>query len=620
MPSDVAPPVASLRRSALVWALFHAPAFVVLYWPSLVLALEGVPGRRYDLALWPAFVVEGAVLALLPFLVALPLSPAPRAYRFAAPALTGLATFALAVDSQLYRALGFHVNGLFFSVLLQPRALEETGVPVWEVAVFVAVAVLWVAAEVWGFGRFAAWRARREPVRKGWREGVAAATALVLVVGLLERVYVATLAFSGGQAVFAAGQVLPLQAPLRMNRFLSRLTGRRDTRFVDPFGGEAARAAGALPVGVAAESVRFSTTPDIVLVIIESLPEHLADSTTMPRLRARAADGARFSRYYASASSTHYALFSLFFGLQAQKLDATVGAGREPLLFAALKGHGYQARLLAASSVDWMGLKQSVFGDVADDLETEFPGIGQTRDSAMVASARRWVERAGPAPVFVMLFFDGTHFAYTFPERSALFRPFWRGGSTLEAAGTESELIRNRARNSAHEVDWKLDEFLTWFAARRGRAPLVVVTGDHGEEYRERGRIGHASSVVDAQVHVPMVLLGPGVAPGVSDAVTSHVDVVPTLLGLLGDTVPPAAYSDGVSMFAAPRDRFVLTTIGWEPRFAAIGRDLKVTFYGLDAGFGGVTVTDPLDRPLPDGEARFAAEASHILRAFARHH
>ena len=69
-------------------------------------------------------------------------------------------------------------------------------------------------------------------------------------------------------------------------------------------------------------------------------------------------------------------------------------------------------------------------------------------------------------------------------------------------------------------------------------------------------------------------------------------------------------------MFAAPADRFVLATVGWEPRYAVIGRNLKATFFAFDAAMGGVTVTDPFDRPLADGDARFSAEAGRILRAF----
>ena len=88
--------------------------------------------------------------------------------------------------------------------------------------------------------------------------------------------------------------------------------------------------------------------------------------------------------------------------------------------------------------------------------------------------------------------------------------------------------------------------------------------------------------------------------------------MVPTLLALLGDDHPPALYADGQSMFTAPQDRFVSSTVGWEPRYAVIGKDLKVMMY---AGLGTADITDPFDRPLPDGPARMARNAGKILRA-----
>jgi membrane-anchored protein YejM (alkaline phosphatase superfamily) len=139
-----------------------------------------------------------------------------------------------------------------------------------------------------------------------------------------------------------------------------------------------------------------------------------------------------------------------------------------------------------------------------------------------------------------------------------------------------------------------------------------VFTGDHGEEFRQKGHIGHGSAVTNEQIHVPAVWLGPGVPAGVHDAPTSHSDVVPTLLALLGDDHPPSLYADGVSMFDAPPDRFVVSTVGWEPYYAATGKDLKVKMY---AGLGTAEITDPDDRPIPDGPARMAASAGRILKA-----
>jgi uncharacterized protein len=139
-----------------------------------------------------------------------------------------------------------------------------------------------------------------------------------------------------------------------------------------------------------------------------------------------------------------------------------------------------------------------------------------------------------------------------------------------------------------------------------------VFTGDHGEEFREKGHVGHGSAVTSEQIHVPLVLLGDDVPRGRFDVVTSHVDVVPTLFSLLGDTHAPSRYSDGVSIFSAPEERFVLSTVGWEPRYALTGKDLKVMVY---AGTAGAAVTDPWDRPLPDADARLAENAGRILKA-----
>jgi membrane-anchored protein YejM (alkaline phosphatase superfamily) len=118
--------------------------------------------------------------------------------------------------------------------------------------------------------------------------------------------------------------------------------------------------------------------------------------------------------------------------------------------------------------------------------------------------------------------------------------------------------------------------------------------------------------VTSEQIHVPAIWLGPGVPKGRFDAPTSHADVVPTLLALLGDDHAPSLYADGVSMFAAPPDRFVTSTVGWEPRYAVVGKDLKIMMY---AGLGTASITDPFDRPLADGPAQMARNAGKIMRA-----
>lgn len=588
-------------RPAFFWALGHGLLVVLFFASALQRALEPLPTGSAAL-LGVGFLVEGLSLGLVAFVATLPLLLLGRRYRWAAPLLIGLITLFFFLDSLAFASLGFHVNGLVLQVAMQPGALRETGLPVGEVVLLGAGAAGLLALDVWLGSRFLERRAGGGVLR--W---------VLVVLGLwaVERIGVAALTFTTGQAAMAAGTTLPLQPPIRMNKLLAKITGRdpiRDLRL------DALPQAGTPPGSLDPAAIRFTRRPDVVFLLIESLRADFLTPEVMPNLWRLAEEGTVFTRHYSTASSTHFALFSLFYGLDAQRRDAVVGAGRSPLLFPALRQNGYRLSLLAASSVDWMGLKDTVFRDVQDGLQTDFVGKGHERDRAMMAQARRIVAEAGPDPLFLFLFFEGTHFNYSYDERSAVFRPAWDGKGSIAAVRVDRELLLNRARNAAREVDAKIAEFLAHWEATRGTRPTIVVTGDHGEEFREHGRVGHSSDVTDEQIHVPMVVVDETLPKGRIDRVTAHVDVLPTLLALLGDEHDPSLYADGVAMHRAPEDRYVLATVGWEPRFALVGSDLKVRFLGQDGGFGSVQVTDPFDDPIPDAEARFAQEAPRLLR------
>lgn len=68
-------------------------------------------------------------------------------------------------------------------------------------------------------------------------------------------------------------------------------------------------------------------------------------------------------------------------------------------------------------------------------------------------------------------------------------------------------------------------------------ATLVILTADHGENLGEHGRIGHLYCLYDTLVHVPLLVHYPkGIAaPARHAPLVSTVDVVPTILELLGE-------------------------------------------------------------------------------------
>jgi cytochrome c-type biogenesis protein CcmH/NrfG len=66
------------------------------------------------------------------------------------------------------------------------------------------------------------------------------------------------------------------------------------------------------------------------------------------------------------------------------------------------------------------------------------------------------------------------------------------------------------------------------------QSTLVILTADHGEAFGEHGEIGHSIFVYDTTLHVPLILVSPGIEPSRVDDPAALVDVVPTAAKLLG--------------------------------------------------------------------------------------
>jgi len=78
------------------------------------------------------------------------------------------------------------------------------------------------------------------------------------------------------------------------------------------------------------------------------------------------------------------------------------------------------------------------------------------------------------------------------------------------------------------------------------RRTVVLVVADHGEELGEHGRISHEDSLDDGIQHIPWILAGRNVVSGrTAWELTENVDVVPTLLDLLGVSAPAEVRFDG---------------------------------------------------------------------------
>lgn len=82
----------------------------------------------------------------------------------------------------------------------------------------------------------------------------------------------------------------------------------------------------------------------------------------------------------------------------------------------------------------------------------------------------------------------------------------------------------------------------------RGRPTVVILVADHGESLNDHGELLHGDAFFDGVVNVPLLISVPGIGQKGSSrsALVSQVDIVPTVLDLVG-AVSPAGI-DGMSL------------------------------------------------------------------------
>jgi arylsulfatase A-like enzyme len=165
-------------------------------------------------------------------------------------------------------------------------------------------------------------------------------------------------------------------------------------------------------------------------------------------------------------------------------------------------------------------------------------------------------------PLFLYVHYMDTHYPYyRHPENGP--EPDGGPGYTIDAARQRADervkptaaqltLLQHRYAGEVKSLDRDLTRLLEAWQTRFGANSMIMVTGDHGEEFMEHGALGHGQSLYRELVHVPLIIKPPArlklAFPQGSRITTpvGHVDVLPTTLDMLD--LSPNLGADGVAM------------------------------------------------------------------------
>jgi arylsulfatase A-like enzyme len=322
-----------------------------------------------------------------------------------------------------------------------------------------------------------------------------------------------------------------------------------------------------------------SSLPSIVLISLDTLGAgHLSSfggvSGVSLHLDAIFARAFSFRRAYAQYPSTLSSHASLFAGCypRTHGLYAILprGEGYEPLA-ALLASHGYLTAATTENAFVGAGFGFDHGFDFYDDGQLRgdygFPG----NSAQTFAGAREWITRYGTdTRFFLFVHTYEVHAPYVVHDLEArqiadrvtpgYDGPYDEGfvgpellrlmshnrGNRMEAG--EVARLRGLYTGEIYRLDRQVSELVAAIERLDSERPvLVVITSDHGEEFDEHERLGHGETLHNPALHVPLVFLWPGrIDPGASTRPVELVDVMPTLLELVGLPVPTGI--DGESL------------------------------------------------------------------------
>ena len=297
--------------------------------------------------------------------------------------------------------------------------------------------------------------------------------------------------------------------------------------------------------------------PSILLVTLDTTradaigPDAVGIET--PAFNALAARATRFRQAYASVPETLPSHVTMLTGVfpathtvheNARPIPATTEVAAERLRKAGYRTAAFVSSFILARQ---FGLARGF--DAYDDALPQGSVERAARETTDAAIAH--LAQKGAQPLFLWVHYFDPHYPYTPPEP---YRSRFPGKPYLgEVAAMDAQLGRLVAA---------FEQGVTGPAA-------IIVVGDHGEGLGDHGEALHGNLAYQSTMHVPLLVVGPGVTPGVNDTPVSTRRVFHTLVDWAG-APEPLSLRHPVTEVVVGEAMKPFLEYGWQPQVMAV--------------------------------------------------
>ncbi|PIE53233.1 hypothetical protein CSA37_02505 [Candidatus Fermentibacteria bacterium] len=356
--------------------------------------------------------------------------------------------------------------------------------------------------------------------------------------------------------------------------------------------------------------------PNVVLIIVDTLrSDHLGcygyHRNTTPAMDSLAAEGTRYACVTAGEPWTLPSMATIFTGFYPlehnarRRGDSYFGIASEAFTLTELM-HSEGYATAAFFNVIFMN-QDFGFHQGFDHFDC-YSSLGSSSDrnaEQTVDAALEWLDgEYGGEPLFLAVHFYDPHLTYTPPDS---FADLWRDTSyagefdsswgVREAVvnvnkgviGLNDDDLYNLEALYDGEIAYTDNEIGRLLAGLRERGitdnAIVVLVADHGEEFKDHQKMGHAHSLYQELLNVPMIICGEGFEPSsVCSLNVTQADIFPTVCAWAGIDYEGA--TSGVNLLSGDvsAERSIPAGMNMETGYVVTSRRRNLKLHLFDHG------------------------------------
>lgn len=517
----------------------------------------------------------------------------------AAVVASGVTTLLMYANAKIYSLYGMFFNGFILNLVITPGGIESLGGSSASDVGFALIAIGFLSLQI-----LILWLARQLHIKKPavqlsfkFLPATAVIATLVIHLGFALDRY-------STEQLHVVSESIPFYQTVSAKSFFKKLgfSTQRETKL---------KVKGKLNYPLNPIKVNTPAKPyNIIWLTSESWRADTLDEKIMPNSWDFAKSAARFTRNYSTGNGTRMGVFGMFMGLPGNYWFPFLESRRGAAFIDVLQQQQYQMSLYTSAKFSYPEFEKTIFSQIPRELLHDHNtfGTGWENDRNNVTKLLDFIDKRDPnKPFFTFMFFESPHARYYFPPESVIATPYRDdiNYATISKKKFKDDIapIKNRYINSVHHLDMQFGRIFEYLKTHHLLDnTIVVLIGDHGEEFMEHGFWGHNSTFVDQQVRTPLVIYTPKMKPLVSDQMTSHMDVIPTLMPLLGVTNPSSDYAIGYDLLKGEKRTHTYIS-DWD-KVAYVDDDVKITQPVNGKGFVMLKASKGNDEPLSNDERK----------------